>query len=127
MVGRRSRGADVPALRRTRRLVDELERGGDREAGQVDGDVRQPDADEADALAGQLARGGHDHHLGLGEGGGRGTGDAGGRAPPGPAARGSLIGIPVVNEPDGAAPDGLRLATLSVPSFSTYSARPLTP
>ena len=25
----------------------------------------RPDADEADALAGQLARGGHDHHLGL--------------------------------------------------------------
>ena len=29
----------------------------------------QPDADEADALAGQLARGGHDHHLRAAEGG----------------------------------------------------------
>ena len=51
-------------------LVDELEVGRDGPLGEVDRDVRQPDADEADVLAGQLARGGHDHHLGLAEGAG---------------------------------------------------------
>ena len=49
-------------------LVDELEIGRDGPLGEVDRDVRQPDADEADALAGELARGRDDHHLGLGEG-----------------------------------------------------------
>ena len=47
-------------------LVDELHVRRDRPLGEVDRDVRQPDADEADALAGQLAGGGHDHHLGRG-------------------------------------------------------------
>ena len=49
-------------------LVDELEVRRDGPLGEVDRDVRQPDADEADALAGELARRGHDHHLGLAEG-----------------------------------------------------------
>ena len=44
-------------------LVDELEVGRHGPLGQVDRDVREADADEADVLAGQLARGGHDHHL----------------------------------------------------------------
>ena len=48
-------------------LVDQLEVRRDGPLGQVDRDVRQPDADEADVLAGQLARRGHDHHLGLAE------------------------------------------------------------
>ena len=51
------------------RLVDELEVGRHGPFGEVDRDVRQADADEADMLAGQLAGGGHDHHLGLAEGG----------------------------------------------------------
>ncbi len=50
-------------------LVDELEVRRDRPLGEVDRDVRQPDADEADVLAGELARRGDDHHLGLAEGG----------------------------------------------------------
>src|SRR5439155_840685 len=45
-------------------LVDELELGGDRALGEVAGDVRQADPDEADALAGELAGRGDDHHLG---------------------------------------------------------------
>ena len=49
-------------------LVDELELRRDGPLGEVDGDVRQADPDEADALAGELARGGDDHHLGLAEG-----------------------------------------------------------
>ncbi len=45
------------------RLVDELQVGRHGPSGQVDRDVRQPDPDEADPLAGQLARRGDDHHL----------------------------------------------------------------
>ena len=48
-------------------FVDQLELGRDGALGQVDRDVGQPDAHEADALAGQLPRGRHDHHLGLRE------------------------------------------------------------
>ena len=48
-------------------LVDELEVRRDRPLGEVDRDVRQPDADEADVLAGS-SRAAHDHHLGLAEG-----------------------------------------------------------
>jgi hypothetical protein len=48
-------------------LVDQLHLGRDGPLRQVDRDVRQADADEADPLAGQLARGGDDHHLVLGE------------------------------------------------------------
>ncbi len=44
-------------------LVDELELWGHGVQGQVDGDVGQADAHEADPLAGQLARSGRDHHL----------------------------------------------------------------
>ena len=56
------------------RLVDELEVGRHGPLGEVDRDVRQADADEADVLLGELAGGGHDHHLGLAEGGlGHGT------------------------------------------------------
>ena len=55
-------------------LVDELEIGRDGPLGEVDRDVRQPDADEADALLGELAGGRDDHHLGLGECGGFGHG-----------------------------------------------------
>ncbi len=51
-------------------LVDELEVRRDRPLGEVDRDVRQTDPDEADVLAGQLARGRDDHHLGLAEGAG---------------------------------------------------------
>jgi hypothetical protein len=59
-------------------LVDELHVGGDRALGEVHGDVREADADEADALPGELAGSCHDHHLGLRElgrarGRGRGT------------------------------------------------------
>ena len=50
-------------------LVDELELGRDRPLGEVDRDVRQADPDEADVLAGELAGGRDDHHLGLAEGG----------------------------------------------------------
>ena len=49
-------------------LVHELEIGCDCPLREIDGDVRQPDADEADALAGKLPGGRHDHHLGLAEG-----------------------------------------------------------
>ena len=44
-------------------LVDELQLGGHGVEGQVDRDVGQPDAHEADPLAGQLAGRGRDHHL----------------------------------------------------------------
>ena len=89
------------------RLVDQLHVGGDGPLGEVDGDVRQPDADEADVLAGQLAGGRHDHHLGLREGG---------RGPAQPA----LIGTPRSRRsPDGADPgaerrDPLRAQLLDV-------------
>ena len=49
-------------------LVDQLELGRHRPLGQVDRDVGQPDPDEADVLAGQLAGRRDDHHLGLREG-----------------------------------------------------------
>ena len=49
------------------RLVDHLELRRDGPLGEVDRDVGQPDADETDALALEGTRGGHDHHLGLGE------------------------------------------------------------
>ena len=49
------------------RLVDELHVRRDGALREVDRDVRQPDADEADLLAGELARGRDDHHLGLRE------------------------------------------------------------
>jgi hypothetical protein len=50
-------------------LVDQLHLRGHRSLGQVDGDVGEAHPDEADALPGQLPGRGHDHHLGLGEGG----------------------------------------------------------
>jgi hypothetical protein len=49
-------------------FVDQLEIGGDGPLGEVDRDVRQPDADEADVLTGELPRGRDDHHLRLAEG-----------------------------------------------------------
>ena len=49
------------------RLVDHLELGRDGPLGEVDRDVRQADADEADALALERTRRGDDHHLGLRE------------------------------------------------------------
>ena len=48
-------------------FVDQLELRRDGPLGEVDRDVRQPDPDEADALAGQRTSGRHDHHLGLRE------------------------------------------------------------
>ena len=50
------------------RFVDQLHVRRHGQLGQVDRDVGQADAHEADPLAGQLARGGHDHHLRAGEG-----------------------------------------------------------
>jgi hypothetical protein len=52
------------------RLVDELEVGRHGPLGEVDRDVRQADADEADALPLERPCRGDDHHLGLREGAG---------------------------------------------------------
>src|SRR4029078_2967099 len=46
-------------------LVDELQVRRHGPLSQVDGNVRKADADEAHTLAGELARGGGDHHSGL--------------------------------------------------------------
>ena len=51
-----------------RTVAPELEIGRDGSLGEVDRDVRQPDADEADALTGELPCRGDDHHLGPREG-----------------------------------------------------------
>ena len=48
-------------------LVDELERRGHGPLREIDRDVRQTDADEADPLPLERPRGRHDHHLGRAE------------------------------------------------------------